>query len=133
MELEFLREVDPALQQLYLERASLQDRMLEATTRTTPGWDAEYEGLRRQLGQLDDRVTAEHGPELIAALNDLYFVVLEIQMLLFDPTDPVPDLDREAMLKGPRSTVFAELRELSSVARQAASQIQTFAFVPQGG
>lgn len=133
MELEFLRDVDPALQQLYLERATLQDRMLEAATRTRPGWDAEYEELRRQLGQLDRRVTAEQGPERIAALNDLYLAVLEIQIVLFDPADPVPDLDREPRLQGPRSTVRAELTGLSAAARHAASQIQSFACVPQRG
>jgi len=133
MELEFLRDVDPTLQQLYLERAALQDRMLETVTRTTPGWETEYEGLRQNLGQLDACITADHGPELTAALNDLYLAVLEIQIVLFDPTDPVPDLDREAMLKGPRSTVRAELTELSAAARHAASQIQSFACVPQRG
>ena len=133
MELEFLRDVDPTLQQLYLERAALQDRMLEIVTRTTPGWDAEYEGIRQDLSQLDARITAEHGPELTAALNDLYLAVLEIQILLFDPADPVPDLDREPVPKGPRSTVRLELTDLSAAARQAACQIQSFACVPQRG
>lgn len=85
------------------------------------------------MGQLDASVTTEQGPELIAALNDLYLAVLEIQIVLFDPADPVPDLDREAMLKGPRSTVRSELMELSTVARHAASRIQSFACVPQRG
>jgi hypothetical protein len=133
MELEFLRDVDPALQRLYLERAALQDRILETVTRTTPGWETEYEGLRQNLGQLDARITAEDGPELTAALNDLYLAVLEIQMVLFDPADPVPDLDREPMPKGPRSTVRLELTELSTVARHAASRIQSFAYVLQRG
>ena len=133
MELEFLRDLDPALQQLYLERAALQDRMLETVTRTTPGWEAEYEGLRQNLGQLDARITTEHGPELPAVLNDLYLAVLEIQMVLFDPSDPVPDLDREPVLNDPRSTVRAEIRELSAAARKAARQIQSFACVSQRG
>jgi len=133
MELEFLKDVDPALQQLYLERAALQDRMLETVTRTTLGWESDYEELRHQLSELDARITAEHGPELTAALNDLYLAVLEIQMVLFDPADPVPDLDCEPMPKGPRSTVRSELRQLSAAARHAASQIQSFACVPQRG
>jgi len=133
MELEFLKNVDPALQQLYLERAALQDRMLETVTRSTPGWETEYEGFRQDLGQLDARITAEHGPELTAALNDLYLAVLEIQMVLFDPADPVPDLDREPMPNGPRSTVRSDLRQLSAAARHAACQIQSFACVSQRG
>ena len=133
MELEFLRDVDPALQRLYMERAALQDRILETVTRTTPGWETEYEGLRQDLGQLDARINAEHGPELTVALNDLYLAVLEIQMVLFDPADPVPDLEREPMPKGPRSTVRLELTELSEAARHAACQIQCFACVPQRG
>src|SRR4030095_9578978 len=120
MELEFLRDVDPALQELYLERAALQDRMLETVTRTPPGWETEYEGLRQNLGQLDARITAEHGPELTAALNDLYLAVLEIQVVLSDPADPVPDLDLEPMPRGPRSTLRLELTDLSAVARHAA-------------
>jgi len=133
MELEFLRDVDPALQQLYLERAALQDRMLEAATRTTSGWEVEYEESRQKLGQMDSRLSAEHGPALIAALNDLYLAVLEIQLVLFDPADPVPDLDREPTLKGPQSSLPAGLMELSAAARQAASQIQSFACVSQKG
>ncbi len=133
MELEFLRDVDPALQQLYLERAALQDHMLEAATRNTPGWEAEYEESRRNLGQMDARVAADHGPELTAALNDLYLTVLEIQMVLFDPADPVPDLEREPTFKGPRSTVRVQLTELSAAARHAASQIQSVACVSERG
>ena len=116
MELQFLRDIDPAMQRLYLERAAFQDKMLEAVTRPEPGWELEYEDFRRDLGQLDARIIAEHSPQLIAAMNDLYLAVLEIQMTLFDPADPVPDLDSELALKGRRSSTREQFEQLSATA-----------------
>jgi hypothetical protein len=132
MELEFLKEVDPAMQRLYMERAAFQDKMLEAVTRPEPGWKLEYEDFRRDLGQLDARIIAEHSPQLIAAMNDLYLAVLEIQMTLF-PADPVPDLDSELALKDRRSSTREQFEQLSATARKAASRMQSFACIPQGG
>jgi hypothetical protein len=133
MELEFMKDVEPEMQQLYLERAAIQDRMLEAATGSTPDWEAEYEHLRRSLEQFDARIMAEHSSDLIAAMNDLYLAVLEIQMSLFTPGNPVPGLDRELQSNGRGSTTHEQFEQLSARARQAASRLQTFAGIPQRG